>query len=294
MTFIGVEVFYQMALQVILLLLTRTETATVGGFEAYFGRNSLLGVKIKPTDLIILSIIWSLKTLILMHVKSLNLEKRYLRLKVKFVAFLWGLVSSVKRVIVIVSFFVPSLGLFDLLWHWHAEQFPFQVRLDLAKRGNMTHDAKIKLYDMTEEVPWSDLDRWCYDNPQNPEAPCYKLYTGLTAKWTLFTFFLILFFHLVTVFLVKWNTSDEFRLGKGKGTVFQKSNHVIMNTNIPRPYRDWDYGNLSLEEHRTRYRKTEKEMVCLFLVNFVFNVMLLVPLWYTGMIRIFIVKIILW
>ena len=272
-----------MALQVTLLLLTLTETATVGGFEAYFERNSLLGVRIKPTTLIILSIIWSLKTLILMHVKSLSLEKGYFRLKVKFVAFLWGLVSSMKRVIVIVSFFVPSLGLFDLLWHWHAEQYPFQVRLDLAKRSNMTQDAKIKLYNMTEEVSWSDLDRWCYENPQNPKAPDYDLYTGLTAKWSLATFFLILFLHLVAVFLVKWYTSDEFRMGKG--TVFQKSNHVILNTNIPRAFRDWDYGNLSLEEHRRRYRRTEKEMVCLILVNQVFNLMLLVPLWYTGMIK---------
>ena len=271
-----------MALQVTLLLLTQTKTATVGGFEAYFGRDSLFGVKIKPSDLIILSVVWSLKTLILMHVKSLSLEKVYFSFKVKVVAFFWGLVSCVKRVLVIVSFFVPSLGLLDLLWHWHAEQYPFQVRLNLAKRSNMTpsQDAKIELYNMTEEVAWSDLDRWSYENPQDPEAPHYTLYTGLTAKWTLASFFIILFLHLVAVLLVKMNTSDEFRMGKG--TWFQKSNHVLSNTNIPRPFRDWDYGNLTLEEHRRRYKRTEKEMLCLFLVNTVFSLMLLVPLWYLG------------
>ena len=49
----------------------------------------------------------------------------------------------------------------DLLWHWHAEQFPFQVRLDHAKRFNITPslDEQIQLHKMTEEVLWADLDR---------------------------------------------------------------------------------------------------------------------------------------
>ena len=271
-----------MALQVVLLLVTRTQTATVGGFEAYFDRESLFGVKIKPSHLIALSIIWSLKTLILMHVKSLKLEKGYFGLKAKIVSFLWGLVSTIKRIVGIVAFFVPSLGLLDILWHWHAEQYPFQVRLDLVARSNMTpsQDAKIELYNMSEEVRWSDLDRWSYEKPQDPQAPEYTLYTGLTAKWTLAAFFVLLTFHLLAVFLVKMYTSVEF--WRGKGTVFQKSVHILSNTNIPRAFRDWDYGNPSLEEHRRRYKRTEKEMVCLILVNTVFSLMLLMPLWYTG------------
>ena len=48
-------------------------------------------------------------------------------LQAKTAAFLWGLVASVRRVLGIVIIFSPCLGLLDLLWHWHAEQFPFQV-----------------------------------------------------------------------------------------------------------------------------------------------------------------------
>ena len=47
----------------------------------------------------------------------------------KIAAFIWGLVASVRRVMGIVIFFTPALGLLDLLWHWHAERFPFQVTL---------------------------------------------------------------------------------------------------------------------------------------------------------------------
>ena len=273
-----------MALQVVLLLVTRTLTATVGGFEAYFEKDSLFGIKIKPSHVIILSVIWSLKTLILIKVKSLSLEKGYFGLKAKLVSFLLALVSSIKRIVGIVAFFVPSLGLLDILWHWHAEQYPFQVRLDIVKRSNMTpsQDAKIELHNMTEEVRWSDLDRWSYENPQDPSAPEYDLYTGLTAKWTLATFFLLHIFHLMAVFLVKMQTSVEFRMEKG--TLFKKCIHILLNINIPRVFRDWDYGNTSLEGHRRRYKRIETEMVSLILVNTIFSLMLLVPLWYTGMV----------
>ena len=47
-------------------------------------------------------------------------------------------------------------------------------------------------------------------------------------------------------------------------------------------YRDWDHEDVSVEEHRRRYKRTEKEMGCLLLVNTVFSLVLLGPLWYTG------------
>ena len=159
--FLGLEVFYQVSLQLALLLLTRTETATVGGLETFFTQDSVFGLPMDPRTVIILSVCWSLKTSILLHVKILSLEKGFFGFKAKTAAFLWGLVASVRRVLGIVIFFIPCLGLGDLLWHWHAEQFPFQVRLDHAKKFNMTPslDEKIQLYKMTEEVLWSDLDR---------------------------------------------------------------------------------------------------------------------------------------
>ncbi len=124
------EVFYQVSLQVALLLLTQTETATVGGLETFFAQDTMFdefGVTLDPTTFIILSVILSLKTSILLHVKILSMEKGFFGFKAKTATFLWGLVASVRRVVGIVIFFSPSLGLLDLLWHWHAEQFPYQV-----------------------------------------------------------------------------------------------------------------------------------------------------------------------
>ena len=114
-----------------------------------------------PTTFIVISVILSLKTSILHHVKILSMKKDFFGFKAKTAAFLWGLVSSIRRVLGIVAFFIPCLGLLNLLWHWYGEQFPFQVRLDHAKTLNITPslDEKIELHKMTEEVLWADMDR---------------------------------------------------------------------------------------------------------------------------------------
>ena len=75
LVFSGVEVFYQISLQMALLLLTTTETATVGGLETFFAQDQMFTVPMDPTTIITLSVILSLKTSILLHVKILGMEK---------------------------------------------------------------------------------------------------------------------------------------------------------------------------------------------------------------------------
>ena len=90
--------------------------------------------------------------------------------------------ANAKRILSLFAFFIPSLGLFDILYHWHAEQFPFQLRAyGFIKGPNDT----LELYNMTEEVLWSDIDRWDYDNSI---PPGYTLYTGLTLGQTFLSF----------------------------------------------------------------------------------------------------------
>ena len=282
LTILGIEVFYQVALQIVLLLLTQTMTATVGGLETFFQQDKMFGIRMSPSVIITLSVIISLKTSIFLHIKIISLEKGFFGFKAKVAVFLWGLVSTIRRVLGIVSFFIPSLGLLNLLWHWHSEQFSWQARVDYAKKFNITPSPydKIDLYDMREEVLWSDLDRWSYEDPHEPRGPPYSIYTGLCAKLTLAAFLTIIILHGLTIFLVKFFTSYEFR--NEKGNVFTKIIHVISNTNIPSPYKDWDIGHHSVEEHKRRYKRTEREMKYMFLVNTVFSLLLLAPLWFTG------------
>ena len=74
------EVFYQVSLQLALLLLTQTKTATVGGLESFFTQDEKFGVA--PETIIVLSVFWSLKTSTMLHVKTLSLEKGFFGFKV--------------------------------------------------------------------------------------------------------------------------------------------------------------------------------------------------------------------
>ena len=155
--------FYQVGLQIVLILLTLTETATVGGLEAFFQQSSLkvFGILLSPMTVIVGSVLWSLKTGILLHVKLLSMEKGFFGFKAKCITCLWGLVASVRRVLGIVAFFIPCLGLMDLLWHFHGEQYPFSARVEQVMRSGVTPspDEKIELYRIRQDFLWSDLDR---------------------------------------------------------------------------------------------------------------------------------------
>ena len=131
-----------------------------------------------------------------------------------------------------------------------------------------------------EEKFFLPISRWSYENPQNPTAPDYSLYTGLSAKMTLAAFFCILLLHCMAIVVVKLLTSAEFR--EESGSRFQKAVHVISCSNIPTPFRDWDHGDVSVEEHRRKYERTKSEMLWLLLTNIVFSLTLLGPLSYTG------------
>ena len=89
----------------------------------------------------------------------------------------------------------------------------------------------------------------------------------------------LLTLHFLAILVTKLITSEDFRKA---GSWFQKVIHIITNTNVPKMFRDWDHGHHSVEEHRRRYKKTEIEMGCLLLVNTVFSLMYLGPMWYTG------------
>ena len=155
--------FYQIALQIVLILLTLTETATVSGLEAFFKKDSkvVFGIPLSPMTIIVISVLWSLKTGILLHVKLLSMEKGFFGFKAKCITCLWGLVASVRRVLGIVAFFIPCLGLMNLLWHFHGEQYPFSARVEqvMTSRVSPSPDEKIELYRMREDFLWLDLDR---------------------------------------------------------------------------------------------------------------------------------------
>ena len=83
-------------MQLALLLLTQTDTATVGGLETFFTQDKMFGVSMQPSTVIILSVFLGLKTSILIHVKIFSLKKGFFGFKAKTATFLWGLVAKLR------------------------------------------------------------------------------------------------------------------------------------------------------------------------------------------------------
>ena len=291
---LSLENIYQVSAQIILILMARTKTPTTGGLQKFFDQDSFWGVPMPIAVALSLSVIWSMKSVIRLHVRSIAIDKEYFRFTAQlFVAF-QGLIIATKRIITIVAFFIPSLGLCNLLHHWKAEQLTFNSRLNREIRP----DDEIHLKDMTERVYWSQLDRWDYTDPNKPQAPNYDIYTGLTLKWTFASFFLVGLVQCVLLFSVKMVFSKGFR----QDNLFNKFVHILENTNIASPFEDWDKEpedrqNLrglqeqslhrilqksALQDFRERLKLVEREMLLCFAVNTLTSMVMLIPIWHTG------------
>ena len=270
-----------MPIQIILLLLASTDTPTTGGLESFFKKDSFLGMNASPTSILTASVIISMTSAVLKHVKALVAEKGFLTFKPKMTVFMWTLCATVRRILTFVMFFAPSLGLFHMLYHWKAEAYPFKFRINSVKRLNITPgpDSKIELFNMTETVYWSELDRWDYSDPQHPTSPSYKLYTGMNLQETFAAFFVILIVQCMSLLVVKMKTSEEFR---ASGKYFEKFIHLIENVNFTVPYRDWDQGTCNVAEFKRRYRNTEREMIGSFTVTILNTLVMFSPLFCTG------------
>ena len=279
------EVFYQVSLQIILLLFTQTKTPTTGGWESFFEQDSYLGLPLHPETILALSATWSLKTCIFLHIKTISVEKGFFPVTSRMAVFCWALFATLRKVLSNLAFFTPSLGLFSLLHHWQAEQIYFKSPDLLAKKFNkapvqIPQFDKINLYNMSETVLWSSLDRWSYEDPLHPTPPPYSLYTGMSLQNTFFAFIAIFLLQIMVLLLVKILISNEFA---EKKYYFSKLAHLMQNTNLPFPFKDWDNGNFdSIEDFKQRYKNTLREMGWTYFVTFLFTLFMLFPLYVTG------------
>ena len=275
MLYTGLEAFYQVAGQIILLFFAITGTRTTGGLEAVFNQsNGFLGIQ-NPIAVLAISIAITLKSCITLHLKTVKTEKQFVPFTSTFFILLWGLFSTMRRIISVVCFFIPSLGLFSILYHHEAEQIPFS----LWQKYGKTQMDRIVLYGLNETVRWGDLDRWDYSTSTEGTPPHYSEYTGLTLKWTFGLFFLISAAQLVVTFIVKIFTSKAFTR---RENILNKFLHLLLSLNMASPFEDWDMGRFTVREYKERQGLTNTEMAWSLSVNIIFSLAMMVPLWYTG------------
>ena len=272
---LSLESFYQTILQLVLVFLSRTETPTTGGL------NVLFEMKLwnMPIDfLLTISVFMSLRTCISLHLKVIETEKGLFPIISKIFAFLSALMANARRVLSLIVFFVPSMGLFNLLFHWKAEQLPFTLRRIKASDNLIKASDTLELYDLKEQVLWSEVDNWNYEDPLNPKAPDYTFYTGLNLKETFVAFSCLMGLHVLLLFIIKYITVEDFH----KGSFFKQVIHILEVMNIASPWQDWDSEKCSVEEFKRKHKNVNKEMNHNILTNFIFSLLMTTPLIYTG------------
>lgn len=227
-----------------------------------------------PIVILAISISISLKSCFMLHVKVIKTEKIFVPFTSTILILSWGIFSSIKRICSMVSFFVPSLGLFNILYHHRAEQVPFSK---WQIHGKIQTD-KIVLYGLEETVLWGDLDRWDYSNDSGGQPPHYTEYTGTSLGTTFILFLILTGAHFLFILVIKLIYSRKFFT---RGDFLNKILHIIQNLNMSFPFEDWDQGKFTVKEYKERHHQTNIEMAWSLLVNHFFSLVMLVPLWYT-------------
>ena len=310
---LGLETIYQLSGQVILLLMAFTATATEDGFSEIFkkgpsqeGEDSIIKdtisasvetIGIDPEAhaifLLTMSILFSFKTCISSHIKILMAKREYFPWKPKLLAAFYSFFGCTTRVVAIVAFFAPALGLFNLLRHIQAEQTAYDANIE----GYFAKEGMIQFGDLN--VTWNELDRWQKDpnetifnttknsiglelNATNPKyligPPHYRLFTFFTLGQYFFIFCGILFVQTIFVFLAKCMCCPSFMVLN----FFEKTIHAIENINIPFNCQEWDSAKGDAEAHKTRMKTNETEVKVVMAVNFGFNCLLLSPVGILG------------
>ena len=259
------------------MLYALTQTNTTGGLETVFDQDqdTFMGLQMNPIIILAISIALSLKSCFTLNHKVIKTEKTFVPGKAAIMINLWGLFSSLRRILSMVVFFIPSLGLFDILYHYRLEQLPFSI----WQRYGKTQQDKLALYGLEETVLWGDIDRWDYSVDPEGIPPNYTHYTGVSLGTTFFLFFALTGTQLLVIFFVKIFTSPTF---SKRDHYLNKFLHGLLSLNFAIPYEDWDQGRYTVNQYRERHRITNIEMAWTLSVNIVFSLAMLVPLWYTG------------
>ena len=258
----ALELVAQQSIQLLMLLLSRAKYPVVTGLQQLFSQNV-------GDVMLMLSVCWSFKTGIVSFLKIHSEQKAgMLSGAAKLVLGHRALLFCVTRIVCVVAFFGPFLGLGVCMAHWHAEG----MELDQDIMKNLQSNT-------------SYWDRETLDLMYREQD--YTNYTLVTLQTAFFIFLGILLLHSIAIFLLKINLSRHF---KSAGWL-NKIGHVVESLHVPDVYKDFDVDmnpdwERTPEDYRAAYNSVLKKTLWMTSLQMVSNLLLLVPLLVTGFINI--------
>ena len=289
---LGLETVYQLAGQTILLLLAYTQTPTQSGLKTMFHEE----IDATTVVLLVLSMILSFYSCVSSHWRALTACRERFPFMSRLTSGFFCLIGCLTRVTAIIMFFAGPLGLFSLLRHWQAEQYPWhRYVLDLFYPNGTLGLGDEEQFELELIDRWNKsgslyvfengtLERDYHGNPEfNPDhlvsPPDYTYYTGVQLRYFLLAFFILIGLQVLVNFLVKRKLSLPFLK---ELNFLEKVIHCFENTNIPYNAKEWDDGKGDANEHIKRKKANWIEGLVMIIINGVFNTILLFPLCFLG------------
>ena len=302
----SLELVVQMSIHLMMVLLGITVYPTESGLQSVFQesedttrdswwyRSGMKGYFQKiETDynltivFFILSVIWSFKTCAKTSIKIKTQSKSFLPLKAQILLFFRYLLLFFIRIGAIVTYYAPYIGLLGILDHYQAETLPLDPKIwcNINSTDDQQYHFWNPLNDQFESVKVSDLFRSnyakCSDSSVTmyPGYPSTELYTGIKFGRAFGLFWVLYLFYGLTITLIKRCMNSDFRTS----SLFEKCMHILETLNSPEAFGDWDMDNdLDVAGHLQKWKNVLKEMVVMVIMQFITNLILLVPLLVTG------------
>ena len=276
---IAFETTNQIFLNIMLVLLSTSQTKTSSAFEELFRADKSSGmfginnvhIYIGSTTLSFISFIYS----------SVTVNVKHWSWKSKLIFGIYFLISFTLRLTGMLIFFIPSLGISNVLRHHQSDQFPFDFHRSYQKllwkhnvSNGMIH------YGNAPPVALTDISHFDYSNRTNPTSTShYTQYTGLTPKYSFIIFMCLWFAQIFCIWLKNYLTSKPFR----NLSFYDQFIHSISSVFGPVPSVDWSVDEGTCAEHYKRMMETTKEVQGTIMINAVFQSLHLLPVFYLGM-----------
>ena len=263
---LGLETAGQLTGQLILLFLTNSDTQTIGNVQKLNVNRTLL----------VLSLLASFIGCLFSYLKGLSTNREHFPILSKVMAVSFVTPALLSRVICIIMYFTPALGLFGVLQHWKNEQIPWNIDL-LNEMIDPIYDT-ISLANGTNNFAWTEINRWTRSLDGTLVSPKYTLYTTFKLKHYFMFFWIILAFNLAFIYHIKIIWSKSFQ----KMNLVEKLIHCLENVLIPFNTEEWDSGKGNSKDHEQRMKENSTEMSSLMKTNFCINCLLMVPMFILG------------
>jgi len=247
-----------------MLALTYSSTRTVDGLQKLWQNDT----EVFSLSLLFISAFWSMATLIRGPLSQVTLAKGgLLNLKGKLLLAFFFTIGAIARVTAILFCLAPSLGLFNLIWHYKKGSIPI-------RSGDKKIYDVINKKSITFEAVWKPIKKLTDLTVVGP----------IGASLLLFITFLLIFFF---AFCILKKFSKKIRTEK---SLSAKMFHILSLPITISPFKDFDECAMEMtltkdnesafkENMITLKQSLKKELGSLLILSGLANILLCIPLW---------------